>query len=502
MFNNTARPYAWRYRDYVIDSFNSDKPYDQFLKEQLAGDELQPYADENVVATGFLAAARISGNQEDERIQRNDVMVDIVNATGSVVLGLTLECAQCHNHKFDPISQRDYYRLQAFFVRGQLGNLTLRDETDHPTDLAKWMSKPAFNFYTKEMTALVKKKAFHRTDTPHTWGYLSAETGNTEIKRLPVVNRKPIGWNPESLKQFEARMLLRGDAASPGPAVRRGWPEVLGPTPASLGDQPRLAFAKWLADPKNPLVSRVWVNRIWQYHFGLGIVATSSDFGVGGSPPSHPELLDWLSMELMQNDWSTKHIHRLIVKSSTYRQQRKFDVVNSRVDQENRLLWNWPLRRLSAEGIRDSVLVASGELNTTVGGYSVPPEREEDELRRTLYLFQQRSDLPTAMQVFDAPSGIVSCARRNVSTVGLQPLYLLNSEFLTRRSQALAKAVSESSSNVDQQIDFAFLRTLSRRPDEAERSMARELVVSSLSEVSLASLCHALLNLNEFVYIP
>lgn len=501
--HDIVRPFAWRYRDYVIDSFNADKPYDRFLKEQLAGDELKPYSDENLIATGFLAAARISGNQEDDHIQRNDVMVDIVNATSSAILGLTLECARCHNHKFDPISQRDYYRLQAFFVKGQLGNLALRNsDIKNPTDLGRWIPKPAFDFYLKEVKTLVRKKLFKPTDIPHTWGYLSAETGDPDIARLPVVNRRPIKWQPASLKLAEARLLIRGNAGMPGPVVTSGWPEVLGSTPRSFSDKPRSTLADWMTDSKNPLVSRVWVNRLWQYHFGRGIVATPGDFGVEGARPTHPDLLDWLASELMNSDWSTKHIHRQILLSSTYRQRRRHNTANAVKDIDNKLLWQWPRRRLNAEAIRDSVLVATGEIESSIGGISVPPEREEQHLRRTIYLFQQRCSMPSVMKMFDAPEGIASCSRRGVSTVALQPLFMLNSQFMANRAAALAKAVTESASGVDQQIEFAFLRTLSRRPDADERIFARRIVNAESNLQSLVQLCHALLNLNEFVYIP
>jgi len=509
-----VRPYAWRYRDYVIDSFNKDKPYDRFLKEQLAGDELQPYSDENLIATGFLGAARISGNQEDDDIQRNDVMVDIVNATGSVMLGLTLECAQCHNHKFDPVSQRDYYQLQAFFVKGQLGNLSLREpNVPNPTDMERWIPKPAYDLYKREVSALVKKKLFEPTNAPHTWGYLSAETGDPGIQRYSVVNRRPIAWRPEALKNAEARMLVRGDVANPGPVVGSGWPEVLSTTPSSLGDRPRSALADWMADPRNPLVSRVWVNRIWQYHFGRGLVATPSDFGVEGAQPTHPELLDWLATELMNSGWSTKHIHRQIVMSSTYRQQRMHNEANAAIDPDNKLLWCWPRRRLEAEVIRDSVLVATGELDLSIGGVSIPPEREGEELRRTIYLFQQRSSMPSVMEIFDAPTGIASCSRRAVSTVALQPLFMLNSQFMTQRASSLADVViGLAGDDIDRQIEAAFERTLARKPDDDERSLARKILQvdsgassddqASITGHPLTQLCLALLNLNEFVYIP
>lgn len=508
--HDIVRPYAWRYRDYVIESFNKDKPYDRFLKEQLAGDELQPYTDENLIATGFLGAARISGNQEDERIQRNDVLVDIVNATGSVFLGLTMECAQCHNHKFDPISQRDYYRLQGFFVKGQLGNVSLRDpETPNPQDMANWIPNAAYKFYQGEVNKLVRKKQFKPTSTPHAWGFHSPVSSDPQIQRLPVVNRKPLSWQPSLLKLTEARMLLRGEPSQVGPPVGVGWPEVLGPTPTDLGTNSRTRLAEWMTDSENPLVSRVWVNRLWQYHFGQGIVGSASDFGVEGAEPTHPELLDWLASELMTYGWSTKHIHRQIVLSNTYRQQRKGHAANSEIDPDNKLLWCWPRRRLEAEAIRDAVLVASGELDRAYRGVSVPPERQEQQLRRTIYLFQQRSDMPPVMEMFDGPNGIASCSRRAVSTVALQPLYLLNSEFMLKRATALADLViTQAGDDPAKQIEIAFQRTLSRKPEREERDMAIRLLQPDEKEPDatpqdcLVHLCHALLNLNEFVYIP
>ncbi|MEQ8790191.1 MAG: PSD1 and planctomycete cytochrome C domain-containing protein [Pirellulaceae bacterium] len=505
--HDLPRPYAWRYRDYVIRSFNDDKPYDRFLAEQIAGDELRPYRDEHVIATGFLAAARISGNQMDKAIQRNDVLVDIVNATSSVVLGLTLECAQCHNHKFDPLSQRDYYRLQGFFVDGQLGNLALQNaERFDPEEVGRWMPGPVFDFYRREADKLVKKKRFAHTAQPHTWGYYSPATGHVEIDRLPVVNRDPLPYHPETLTRAEARMLIRGDARRPGPIVGSGWPEVLGETPPSLGPARRTALAEWFADRSNPLVSRVWANRIWQHHFGRGIVASESDFGTRGEAPSHPQLLDWLAAELMDRGWSTKHLHRLIVLSSTYRQARRTDAASAAIDPDNTLLWCWPGRRLEAEAIRDSILVAAGELNPHVGGPSIPPQREEQELRRTIYLYQRRSEMPDVMSMFDGPQGIHSCSRRDVSTVALQPLFLLNSEFMVRRAEALAVKIRNSAGDdVEAQVRLAFLRTLGREPNPAELERSVAFVkqqAAGVEDRALTHFCHALLNLNEFVYIP
>ncbi|QDV49701.1 PSD1 and planctomycete cytochrome C domain-containing protein [Gimesia fumaroli] len=506
--HDLPRPYAWRYRDYVIESFNADKPFDQFIREQLAGDELKPYADEHVIATGFLASARISGNQMDKAAQRNDVLVDIVNVTSGALLGLTLECAQCHNHKFDPLTQRDYYRLQGFFVNGQLGNLSLKgDGLPNPTEMKTWMPKGTFDFYQREAKKLINRKRFAHTKQPHTWGYYSPLTGQKQIERLPVVNRDPIPYSAERLKQTKSVILIRGDVHKQGPEVGKGWPAVLGATTVDSEKLSRTALADWLTGRKNPLVSRVWVNRLWQYHFGRGLVSTPSDFGVQGEPPSHPELLDWLATELMERGWSTKHIHRQIVLSSTYRQARSFNEANLKQDPENRLLWSWPRRRLEAEAIRDSILCATGELKRELGGPSVPQEREEANLRRTIYLFQRRSEMPSVMAMFDAPDSIASCSRRQVSTVALQPLFMLNSQFMDRRAQVLAKnIVAETDDDHGQQVVQAFVRVLGRQPTAQEQKRSLTFFQSDSSAESderrLSMLCHALLNLNEFIYIP
>jgi len=378
-------------------------------------------------------------------------------------------------------------------------------------DLENWMSEGAYRFYMSEAQKLVNRKRFEHTEEPHTWGYLAPATANPGIRRLPVVNRDPIDWDPEALARTRGRILVRGDITRPGTEVASGWPEVLGPTPEdpSRPDGPtRAEFAEWLARPENPLVSRVWANRLWQWHFGRGIVATPGDFGAGGAPPSHPELLDWLASELMESGWSTKHLHRLIVHSATYRQERRHYEGNAAIDPENHLLWQWPRRRLEAEAIRDSILVVSGELDRSLGGPSVPPQREEASLRRTLYLAQRRSEMPDAMTLFDSPEAVASCQGREVSTVALQPLYLLNSEFVLRRAEAFARRVAaEAGEKAERRVETAFRLALGRGPDADEAAMAAGLLGDgspdgSDSSAGLVQLCHALFNLNEFVNLP
>ncbi|WP_231753413.1 PSD1 and planctomycete cytochrome C domain-containing protein [Rosistilla carotiformis] len=510
--HDIPRPFAWRYRDYVIDAFNSDKSYAQFLREQIAGDELQPYTDDALIATGFLAAARISGNQLDKLQQRTDVMMDIVDNTTSALLGLTMECAQCHNHKFEPIMQRDYYALMAFFANGQLGNYKLRDTPSVPADeIQNWFTSDSYRFYLSE----AKKRKVVPGDYPvHTWGFYSPRTGDKQVQHLPVVNRSPLPYSPDFLSEKTTHVLIRGDVRSPGLRVEPAWPAVLGETPSQLLPTPRQALADWLSSAQNPLVARVWVNRLWQSHFGRGLVETPSDFGTHGAAPTHPLLLDWLASELIDNDWSTKHIHRLIVTSATYRQSGVSVAANLELDLDNKTLWRWPQRRMEAEVIRDSILVATGELNRLVGGPSVAPQRDEQALRRTIYLSQRRSQMPDVMTMFDAPDGVRSCSRREVSTVALQPLYLLNSPFVVKRAEQLARIVrDQAGDDPEAQIHVVFEQTLGRAPMAAEVRLAMGLLERSDTDSGvggadgnvspeLIRLCHSMMNLNEFVYIP
>ncbi|GIW80478.1 MAG: hypothetical protein KatS3mg105_2285 [Gemmatales bacterium] len=565
------RPYAWRYRDYVIKSFNQDKPYDRFLREQIAGDEIEPYSDENLIATGFLASARISSNEEDKALQRNDILVDIVNATGAALLGLTIQCAQCHSHKFDPITNRDYYRFQGFFVKGAPNNLVLKDarlwseyEGRKPADYDEavklrrslfesarqsLIEKAKKKLTAEELAALAipsekrtmeqerlaqqaglkfqftpnqieraisgeNKKLYEKLkkriaevekslpDKPQTFGFYSPATSPHQVEVLPMKGFYPPPYEPERLARSRPYILIQGDVHRRGPAVDVGWPVVFGPTPKlAVEKRPRSALADWLADPKNPLTARVWANRIWQYHFGRGIVATSSDFGTRGAPPTHPELLDWLATELIRSGWSTKHMHRLIVLSSTYRQSSRPDgertEKNTRIDAENRYLWRWHARRLEIEAIRDGILAVSGKLDRRIGG---PPDPDENQsVRRTLYLLQRRQQAPEVQRLFDGPDdAAVSCPKRSVSTVPLQALYLLNNPFAVEQAKQIAERVKRrAGDDIDAQIRTAFRIVLGRKPDAGEVSAANRL----LAEAGLASLCQALFNLNEFVYL-
>ncbi len=570
--SNHLRLHAWRYRDWVVDAFNRDLPFKDFVRQQLAGDEIAPYADEHLIATGFLASARLSSNEEDRLRQRNDIHVDIVNTTASAFLGLTFGCAQCHNHKFDPITARDYYRFMGLFVKGQPGNLALRepklwaeydakkpkgfDESLKERDtlyalaqnrkydevrkglsaaqkqalaLAREERSPAqdklaretdllFQFtagqFERMLTADEKKRydaakkavaELEKTmlEKPQTFGFYSPVTSPHAVNVLPMKGFYALPFEPKELARAKAFLLEAGDVHKPAFVVEAGWPAFL-PSPSGkgvAGEGTRLALADWLTDANNPLAARVYVNRIWQHHFGRGLVATPSDFGVKGVKPTHPELLDWLASELIRTG-STKYIHRLIVLSNTYCQASTGDAANAKRDPDNHYLWRWTPRRLEAEAIRDSQLAVSGELDRKVGGAGTTDEKSK---RRSLYLFQKREAPPPQQALFDGPIAMTeSCAKRQTTTVALQPLYLLNSAFSVDRAKALAARVAKSAGDDrEQQIKATYQLALGRLPDAQEVALGRRFFerLASQPDTALAHYCQAILNLNELVYL-
>ncbi|MCI0684694.1 MAG: PSD1 and planctomycete cytochrome C domain-containing protein [Gemmataceae bacterium] len=575
--SNHPRLYAWRYRDWVVRAFNADMPFADFVRAQIAGDEMTPYADDNLIATGFLAAARLSSNEEDRYRQRNDILVDIANTTASALLGLTLQCAQCHSHKFDPISARDYYRFQGFFVQGQPSNVALRDpqlwkdyaakrpagydqaleERDRLFKLAHGRKLDAvraglsanakdalarameqrtpaqeklareadllFQFTAGQIENALKpdeRKRFNELkkqvaefekqmlDKPQTFAFYSPATSPHQVSVLPMKGFYPLPYEPKELARSKPYLLAAGDVHQPAAALDAGWPAVLGAAGKPPAVRSRTALAEWLTSPRNPLTARVYVNRIWQHHFGRGLVATASDFGVKGAAPTHPELLDWLAGEFLRSGGSTKHVHRLIVTSNTYRQSALASRDTVAKDPDNDAWSRWMVRRLEAEAIRDAWLAASGELDRRLGGPSQPAD--DKGTRRSLYQFQKREAAPLQQALFDGPSAMTeSCARRLTTTVPLQALYALNSDFSVRRAQALAKRVlAAAGDNQEPQIDVSFRMALQRLPDDAERRLARQFFGAATHQetsgdvpMALVQWCQALMNVNEFVYV-
>ncbi|MCP5540805.1 MAG: DUF1553 domain-containing protein [Akkermansiaceae bacterium] len=520
--HNRDRPNAWKYRDWVVKSLNDDLPYDAFVRKQIAGDEIEPYDPENLIATGFLAAARYSGNELDKTIQRNDILVDVVNTTAKAFLGLTMECAQCHEHFFDPLTQWDYYRMQAFFVQGQPGDIVLEEGAAElirrrqglfeavrarmaENLRARGQPEPVLvspEGVPKNMTAAEKRK-FDELEAaiarfPKTWGYYSPVTSPHPLAVAPSTQRWPLPFQSEAPRSAKARFLDRGDTNSPGPVVTPAWPQVFGPTP-ELGNRPRLALADWLTDPKrNPLTSRVWVNLIWQGYFGRGLVPSAGDFGTQGDAPTHPELLDWLSTELVESGWSTKHIHRLILRSNTFRQSALFSASNADRDPENLGLWRWRPHRLEAEAIRDSLLAVAGELDPASGGPGIPPAESETSRRRGIYLRQKRDSLPHQQTLFDGANAVTSCARRQVSTVALQPLWLMNSEFARAMAGAFAKRAAAGGGKPPEQAARLISLAYGRKAGAEERDDLAALI----RESSLEDAAAVVLNTNEFLYVP
>jgi hypothetical protein len=576
---NTIRAAAWRYRDYVVKSFNDDKPYDLFLRQQIAGDEMERYSDENIIATGFLASARFSHNEEDKLKQRQDVLIDVANAAAAVTLGLTLSCAQCHDHKFDPITIEDYYRFKGFFDRGQMVAALLKEDSlwqefraCRPAELAAmrklrdtFHAKAEVRFTTNQLAKLtpderrardtpsmllplaqrgrpaaLRKEVVAALDEgdrrlyeelmkrldelelaaheaqPQAWAFYSPASSPHRLETLVERGDYPLPFEPEKLRAVQPAVFQRGDFTRPAKTLTPGWPSILGHTPSDLGRRPRLALVNWLTAPTNPLTARVWVNYVWQQHFGLGLVATPADFGVRGAKPSHRELLDWLACEFMAPTtpeavpWSTKHLHRLMVLSATYRRASTPRPANAEADPDNTLLWRWRPRRLEAEVIRDAALAVSGELDLAVGGESVNTNLWTTTKRRTIYLRQIRGGFPEAQALFDGPSANEVCRRRYVSTVALQPLYLLNDRQSVARAETLAARVErEAGSDRELQMRRAFVLAFSREPDAVERGMAEKFFArfgerpgSPPSEDRpLVAFCQALLNANEFVYL-
>jgi hypothetical protein len=511
---DTHRNDAWRYRDYVIRSFNADKPYHQFIREQLAGDELAPGDETLRVASGYnrLGPLRKNAGNQEVASSRNEVLTEMANIVGASILGVTLGCARCHDHKFDPIRQSDYYRIQAYFAATHDEDVPLASAEEQ----AAWKAKA--EPIEKEMKEL-RAKLKGADDFQKMKLQLELEALQDKLPEpLPALY---------SVKNDEAKMtpihlLSRGDYAAKGEKVGMRPLGVLiaedEPELSLNAEAPRTKLADWITQPDNPLTARVAVNRIWQYHFGRGIVSTPNDFGRMGTRPSHPELLDWLANRFVEGGWKWKPMHRTILLSSTYRQASRspMEAEASAKDAENKLLWKFSRRRLEAEEIRDAALAIAGRLNAKTGGPSVivPVEQELISLlykpsqwaitkdpaehdRRSVYLLQKRNLRLPFMEVFDSPDLQLSCARREQSTHAPQALELLNGDHSNAMAEALAKRLDSEAPSNNAKVDLAYRLAAGRAPSPKERETAlRYLESGSLREFSLA-----ILNLNAFLYV-
>jgi len=469
---DSAKPFVWRYRDYVIAAFNDDKPYDQFIHEQLAGDEIAPDSLGAQVATGYYRLGLWDDEPADRPQARYDMLDGIVSTTGQVFLGMTIGCARCHDHKRDPIPQTDYYRLLAFFI--DMGDQTGLEV--HPF-------------------------------------------GENGVKVLSVREKG----------RAEPHVLLRGNPYLVGPKVEPGVPEAIDSGETTFTGEPgkRRALAEWLTDRRNPMTARVFANRLWQYHFGRGIVPTPNDFGALGEPATHPELLDWLAAELMDGGWTVKRMHRMILLSSAYRMSSKASAEGLARDPANQWFWRFPMRRLTAEEVRDAILAASGELNLKAGGPSVRPpipaevlagqsvpgqgwdvSPPDEAARRSVYVHVKRSLLVPILATHDAADTDSSCPVRYTTTVPTQALGLLNGSFSNEQAALFARRLeAECSGDLADQIRRAIVLTTNRepRPDELARDVAFARSLRTEAGLSahdaLTQYCLLVLNANEFLYL-
>jgi cytochrome c553 len=477
------RPTAYHFRDFVIRAFNSDLPFDTFIRWQLAGDELAPHDNLAMMATGFLAAGvhstQITKNEVEK--QRYDELDDMLATTGTAVLGVSIGCARCHDHKFDPIPQADYYRLLSAFTT------TVRSEI--PLPLGPKGSPPIKVLVASEGLPAIRLHSQGDDFFKQTYflrrGDVNQKQGDAPLGFLQVLMR-----SPDSVKHWAVQ-----------------------PPPGSRTSFRRTALADWITDPQygaGQLVARVIVNRLWQHHLGHGIVATPNDFGARGEAPSHPELLDWLAGELIRHDWQLKPIQRLILTSAVYLQDSQFDPAKAVVDPGNRLFWRHEKRRLEGEVVRDSLLKCGNLLDERMYG---PGSLDENHRRRSIYFTVKRSKLVAMMQVFDAPEALSSIGDRPSTTIAPQALLLLNNPNVRQCARAFAKRLLPSW----EQSPYAALRegyvlALGREPDAEELNDSSAFIAAQLKmhetalkpnapELALLDFCQVLLCLNEFVYV-
>jgi len=548
--SDLERQNAWRYRDYVIRAFNQNKPFDRFLTEQIAGDELFDYRTvkqftpehmDLLAATGFWRMAPDGTNSTEQNFipERMDVIAGQLEILGSAVMGVSLGCARCHDHKYDPLPTRDYYRLVATltpafdpyawlpgeFPCGGVGAKCDEHNTRYyiakatpeyaaaaahnaPIDARIAEFEAALRALKESDPAFAKEKAA-----------LQAKIGKErEQRKQPPMVRALFDLGPEPPP---TRILLRGDAASPGALVAPGPPSVMSaglpeyrPVELAHSSGRRLALAQWLTDPNHPLTARVMVNRIWQQHFGQGLVSTPGNFGRMGAAPENQPLLDWLATEFVRTGWNVKAMHRLIMTSAAYRQQAGEG--------------GFPLRRLDAESIRDTILQIAGRLETKQFG---APDRVKqlpdgevitDSRRRSIYVLQRRTRPISLLETFDQPFMNPNCVQRGQSVVSSQALHLMNSDLVRDNARYMAGRIADAAGDqADAQIQRAYLLALARKPTADELQAAREAMERSIPEwtsrleaekpaepvasrarwLALATICHTLMNSAEFLYL-
>jgi len=509
---NAERPNAYHYRNWVIDALNADMPYDEFARLQLAGDLLMPDHAGAVSATGYLTAGvhnTVLGNDSMRAIARQDELEDLVGSVTQTFLGMTANCARCHDHKFDPITQTDYFRLASALSGAGFGERKIPGN-----DREKWLR-----------LLKVLKPVFERRV-----GDDEGMLGSHLRRRFNVLLRDLVALADDAKKErvyanvprdpAVTRVLIRGDVESPGEVVSPGGiASVLGSiadfglSPDASDEDRRIKLAQWVTSPENPLFARVLVNRVWHYHFGTGLVESPSDFGFSGGRPSHPELLNWLANEFTTRNYSLKELHKIIVTSETYRQSSQPRNEALVKDADNRLLWRFSPRRLEAETIRDRMLFTSGLLNPEFGGkgfsdyieqtfngtsYFEPYDPVGPEFhRRSIYRFTPRAANQGLLDALDCPDPAVSAPRRTPTTTPIQALAMWNNNLVLRLAGEFSKRLEREASGIEQQIERAWQLALQREPTVEEFRVAEELV----RDHGLSALARVLFNSNEFVIV-
>jgi hypothetical protein len=539
---------AWRYRDYVIRSFNSDKPYNEFVQEQIAADEIWPDDNElqglyilpeqkarnleRRIGTGMYTVGPMDPSSALDGAQlRYDRLTDMADTTSAAFLGLSIGCARCHDHKFDPISQKDYYRLQAIFAASEPRDIPAVDAVKVVT-YWKSINKQLDVEHLKAEIKRIDEQA--RGGSGKRKGLAASYTPQQQAARDDLLRKLaeeyvalPDPYPTATVLAHreivpDVRIAIRGDFRNPGEKVEPGFPAILAHDESPVDQaQRRKSLALWLTRPDHPLTSRVMVNRIWQWHFGRGIVATPNDFGRQGEAPTHPELIDWLATEFVARGWSVKAMHRLIMLSNTYQNSDVFDEKNAKIDAENRYFWRMNRTRLDAEEVRDAVLSCAGTLNSKRGGPPVIPPLAPDEVnalgdvsqwpatldpresvRRSVYMYAKRTFRLPMLETFDSPDSTLSCSRRDVTNVAPQALALLNNEFVIARANEFADRLRKlGGDNPEAWVNNGWAIALGRGPTEAERAKALAMLDSPDKVRALADFCLMLFNLNEFVYV-
>jgi mono/diheme cytochrome c family protein len=528
--------HAWRYRDYVIRAFNADKPFDRFLKEQIAGDELYPGDAEALLATSVFTIGPVL--EESAMVKgwlEYDLLTDMVDTTGSAFLGLTLGCARCHDHKYDPVSQKDYYALQGLFAASDLYDI--KPDGSRTNQGGKLPIKSTLAVFELEQA---KARARRLSDAEGRSRYLKQvaeyyagkgagrpEDGMMHLGEPSLIPVRVLAHRP---KPLEIRLLKRGELDTPGAVVAPGLPETLAGATARKdipAKERRAALAEWIASKDNPLTARVIVNRVWQWHFGQGLVRTPNDFGVRGERPTHPELLDWLTVEFVKHGWSLKHLHRVILRSAAYQMASAVDPAILEADPDNRWVTRFQPRRVEAEVIWDLQRAAAGTLDLTmfdlpfappldaqeqIGNFRRwPASLPEEANRRALYILVKRSFRFPMFSAFDLPDNVNSCGQRDSTVVPNQALTLLNNKLVHEQARAFAKRLlAETDGTPAAVAELAWWYAYGRPIAAHERQKVTAFLAARRrahggegAELRAAQeLCLALFNTNEFIYLP